>query len=88
MPPATGHDVVEDICDLFAYLASPSGANADLAETAKTGYQLNANAIIASGSSAGGWCAYMAARHATPRPKGVLSMYGTGGDFFVRIHLI
>lgn len=83
MPPATGHDVVEDVCDLFAYLAN--SVNADLLATGRTTYELDATAIITSGSSAGGWCSYMAARHATPKPRGVLSMYGTGGNFIVRL---
>ncbi|OCH91245.1 alpha beta-hydrolase [Obba rivulosa] len=50
-------------------------------------FQVNPNCIAVAGSSAGGLCAYLAATHASPRPKAVLSLYGMGGDFMTSHYL-
>lgn len=84
MAPATGHDVLEDIKDLFQYLHKV--VNRDLI-TSGSNVTIDATSLIVSGSSAGGLCAYLAALHASPKPKGVLSLYGQGGDFLVILDL-
>jgi acetyl esterase/lipase len=74
LPPSTGHDVVQDIVDLFAFLA----------RTPKLGTTLiDPTRLAVAGMSAGGICTYLAAIHANPRPRAVLSYYGLGGNFFV-----
>ncbi|EJC98122.1 alpha/beta-hydrolase [Fomitiporia mediterranea MF3/22] len=78
LAPSTGHDVLEDIKGVFRYLEKE--LNKDLA-SAGSDATIDATSIIVSGSSAGGMCAYLAACHARPKPKGVLSLYGQGGDF-------
>ena len=80
LAPSTGHDVLEDIKDVFRYLEKE--VNKDFA-SAGSGATVDAASIIVSGSSAGGMCAYLAACHASPKPRGVLSLYGQGGDFLV-----
>ena len=80
LAPATGHDLLDDIKDLFCYLEK------DLNEELKSndsGISIDPSAMVVSGTSAGGLCAYLAALHAVPKPKGVLSMYVQGGDFLV-----
>ena len=104
MPPATGHEVVQDIRDLFAFIvhadiSSESNsemtggtvpnihANRPTSSAVRLGrtFRIDPEAIAVAGSSAGGLCAYLAAMHCVfPRPKAILSMYGMGGDFFVR----
>ena len=81
MSPSTGHDIVVDIKDLFLFLSER--LNLLLLDSGKTTQQIDPNSIIVSGSSAGGLCSYLAAIHAHPKPKGVLSLYGQGGDFLV-----
>jgi hypothetical protein len=74
LPPSTGHDVLQDIVDLFAFLA----------RTPKIGTTLiDPTRLAVAGSSAGGMCAFLAAIHVNPRPCAVLSIYGLGGDVFV-----
>lgn len=74
LPPSTGHDVLEDVVDLFAFLGRTPTLGSVL---------LDANRLAVAGSSAGGMCAFLAAIHAKPRPRAVLSLYGLGGDVFV-----
>ncbi|KAI0299639.1 alpha/beta-hydrolase [Multifurca ochricompacta] len=73
MPPGTGHDVLEDVVDLFAYLAKTP-----LLGTTP----IDGTRLAVAGSSAGGMCAFLAAVHAKPKPLAVLSIYGLGGDVF------
>lgn len=80
--PTTGHHVLEDIKDAFVYL--DKRLNEDLAFSGSDAL-VDASSTIVSGSSSGGLCAYLAALHAIPKPKGVLSLYGMGGDFFVSL---
>ncbi len=75
MPTASGHDILEDIHDLFRFLDQDLGAHC----------KVNSSAIIVAGSSAGAFCAYIAALHAKPKPIAVLSMYGMGGDVLVSV---
>ncbi|KAF9485770.1 alpha/beta-hydrolase, partial [Pholiota conissans] len=75
LPPATGHDIIKDIQDLFVFLAK---------ETLSAGgqiFKVDTNRIIVAGSSAGGYCALLAAMHAVPKPKVILSIYPTGANF-------
>lgn len=74
LPPCTGHDVLKDVVDLFAFLATTPTLGTLL---------LDGTRLAVAGVSAGGLCAFLAAIHANPRPRAVLSLYGPGGDFFV-----
>lgn len=74
LSPSTGHDVLDDIVDLFAFLA----------RTKQLGtVQVDSTRLVAAGNSAGGLCAFLAAIHANPKPRAILSMYGLGGEMFV-----
>ncbi|KAI9443567.1 alpha/beta-hydrolase [Lactarius indigo] len=73
LPPSTGHDVLKDVVDLFAFLARTPALGTVL---------LDGTRLAVAGSSAGGMCAFLAAIHANPRPRAVLSIYGLGGDVF------
>ncbi|EEB98489.1 hypothetical protein MPER_01989 [Moniliophthora perniciosa FA553] len=74
--PTTGHDVLEDIKDLFSFIRDPGfGDNAGL------DVQLDPSRIAVSGSSAGGLCAYLAAIHVHPKPAAVLGIFAVGGNF-------
>ena len=79
LPPSTGHDVLEDVVDLFAFLARTPTLGSVL---------IDATRLAVAGSSAGGMCAFLAAIHAKPRPRAVLSIYGLGGDDFVSALLL
>jgi alpha/beta hydrolase fold len=74
LSPCTGHDVLDDIVDLFAFIA-------------RTKYlgtvQVDSTRLVAAGNSAGGLCVFLAAIHANPKPRAILSMYGLGGEMFV-----
>lgn len=82
LPPATGDLIVDDLKDLFAFLDTVEISMKH--ESSDIHYSIDPNAIIVSGSSSGGLCAYLAASHCNPKPKAVLSMYGMGGNLFVR----
>jgi acetyl esterase/lipase len=77
LPPGTGHDVLKDVVDLFAFLARTPMLGTVL---------LDGTRLAVAGASAGGMCAFLAAIHANPRPRAVLSLYGLGGDLFVSTH--
>ncbi|KAJ4482366.1 Alpha/Beta hydrolase protein [Lentinula aciculospora] len=81
----TGHDILEDVLDVFKFVAKLSVDVTDQTEHNSTPaqYQVDPERIAVSGSSAGGLCAYLAAMHATPKPKAVLSLYGLGGNFLI-----
>jgi acetyl esterase/lipase len=74
LSPCTGHDVLEDIVDLFAFLARTKVLGT---------VQIDITRLAAVGNSAGGLCAFLAAIHANPKPRALLSMYGLGGEMFV-----
>lgn len=87
--PSTGHDVLQDIKDLFAFVGQDLNRKIeeDCIARASAVFHINPHAIAVSGTSSGGLCAYFAAMHAAPRPVAVLSMYGMGGDYLVSNHL-
>ncbi|TFK52320.1 alpha/beta-hydrolase [Heliocybe sulcata] len=74
IPPGTAHDILEDIIDLFKFLSTQAN---DLI------VRLDPHTLAVVGTSGGSLCAYLAAMHASPKPKALLSMYGLGGNFFV-----
>ncbi len=85
LPPSTGHEIIEDIKDLFRFLAID--LNPCLRERlVRTGesFQIEPKAIAVAGTSAGGLCAYLSVIHAIPRPAALLGLYAMGGDFTVR----
>jgi acetyl esterase/lipase len=78
LPPATGDNIVKDIQDVFSFLVK-----IDIKDPHCT-FKIDPDAMAVAGSSAGGLCAYLAAMHCvSPKPKGIVSMYGMGGDFLV-----
>jgi acetyl esterase/lipase len=83
MPSANLHDITDDIKDLFSFLSLESStfevdAGGDLAH-----FGVDTASIAVAGSSAGGTCAYLAAIHASPKPKAVLGLYSMCGNLFV-----
>jgi acetyl esterase/lipase len=89
IPPATGHDIVDDIKDVFRFIREE--LNSKLSETTPTAgyaaslqYRVDPNAIAVAGSSAGGNCVYYSAQHVFPKPVALVSLYGMGGDYLVR----
>jgi acetyl esterase/lipase len=81
---STGHDVLEDIKDLFAFLNA--GINPAL-DTHKASFRIDPETLASAGGSAGGLCACLSAIHALPRPKAVLSMYAMGGNLLTDFYL-
>ncbi|KAJ7625245.1 alpha/beta-hydrolase [Mycena polygramma] len=79
LPGCTAHDIVDDIKDIFSFLAQK-----DLSFGTDHGcpFGVDPTSLAVAGSSAGGMCAYLAAVHAIPKPKAVLSMYGMAGQIF------
>ncbi|KAI5897104.1 alpha/beta-hydrolase [Schizophyllum commune H4-8] len=77
LPPATGHEILEDVCDALT--------------RRKRRLQLDCNAVAVAGTSSGGLCAYLAAAHGKSRgavsPKALLSMYGMGANFLTSHYL-
>ena len=80
LPPATGHEILEDIKDLFRFIES--GINDSMTAYGRDDH-IDSERIVAIGTSAGGLCAYLAGIHAKPKPRAILSMYGMGGNYFV-----
>ncbi|KIJ96839.1 hypothetical protein K443DRAFT_681987 [Laccaria amethystina LaAM-08-1] len=90
LPPATGHDIVKDIKDLFAYLKDPllSFTLPSRPGDEQRKFKVDPESIVVSGSSAGGFCAYLAAINCTsPKPKAIFSLYGMGGDLLTPTYL-
>ena len=80
--PSTGHEIIEDIQDLFGYIRSD--LNLALARgTGNPPLRINVDAIAVAGTSGGGLCAYLSAIHLSPKPKALLSIYGQGGECLV-----
>ena len=89
LPPATGHDIVKDIQDLFAFLKDPllSFTMPSKPGDEQSKFKVDPESIVVSGSSAGGFCAYLAAINCvSPKPKAILSLYGMGGDLLVGVN--
>ncbi|KAH9922866.1 alpha/beta-hydrolase [Epithele typhae] len=87
IPPSTGHDILSDVKDLFKFLQD--GVNPRIRELTldQPSFEIASDAIAVAGSSAGGLCAYLAAIHASPQPKAVLSLYGMGGNLLTGQYL-
>ena len=82
LPPATGSDILEDIKDLFKFLVNDLQRLVNDAGV-HTSTNFDTKSFIVVGTSAGGLCAYLAAIHADPKPKALVSLYGMGGDYLV-----
>ncbi|RXW24091.1 hypothetical protein EST38_g1762 [Candolleomyces aberdarensis] len=90
LPPITGHEIIEDIKDLWEFVTSPELSITFPDSKRSTGrtLKIDSNAIAVGGSSAGGWCAFMTAIHCkNPAPKAIISMYGLGGQIFTSYYL-
>ncbi|GBE84981.1 alpha/beta-hydrolase [Sparassis crispa] len=81
MPPATGHDILADVQDVFRFLSVDINPQLRLRYNEHPFILVDSASIAVAGSSSGGLCAYLAAMHASPKPNAVLSMYGMGGNF-------
>ncbi|THV02996.1 alpha/beta-hydrolase [Dendrothele bispora CBS 962.96] len=81
------HDILEDIKDVFEFICS-SEFESSLATQTLRGKEptqrvrIDPTRIAVAGTSSGGTCAYLATKHAEPKPKVLLSIYAAGGDFF------
>lgn len=73
--PCTAHDILDDVKTLFNYLSSKQ-INKDLTNTS---FHIDSSRLAVTGASAGAYVAYLAAIHATPKPKAVFGLYGFGG---------
>ncbi|KAF5334288.1 hypothetical protein D9611_014147 [Ephemerocybe angulata] len=87
--PSTGHDILADIQDLWAFITHPKlEIDFPSSESSFIKCQIERNAIAVAGVSAGGLCAYLCAMHCIePRPNAILSLYGMGGDFMTPHYL-
>lgn len=83
LSPSTGHEVLEDIQDLFAYIRSDLNP-ALFGATGNPMLMIDTDALGVAGTSAGGLCAYLCAMHLSPKPRALLSMYGQAGECLVR----
>ncbi|KAF9031441.1 Alpha/Beta hydrolase protein [Panaeolus papilionaceus] len=83
IPPATGHEIKQDVLDVFTFLKDASFHLNNEGESTGSSivFKVDTEKIVVSGSSAGGLCACLAAASATPRPKALLSIYAMGGNF-------
>ncbi|KAF5333002.1 hypothetical protein D9758_015190 [Tetrapyrgos nigripes] len=88
---STAHEVLEDIKDVFSFICSSEFEEAlakglsssdDGTTTPKSQLRIDPNRIAVAGTSSGGTCAYLAAKHVEPKPRVLLSLYAAGGDFF------
>jgi len=84
LPPATGHEIVEDIKLLFSFIGSEIN---DVIKSHGRYDGIDTERLSVVGSSAGGLCAYLAGIHAYPKPKSIISIYGMGGDFLTPHYL-
>lgn len=85
--PATGHDILHDVNDLFRFLELEANKQTrEVCEKEKCpSFEINPSALAVAGSSAGSMCVYYAALYASPKPKVALSLYGMGGDMLVSL---
>ncbi|KAL0571228.1 hypothetical protein V5O48_010735 [Marasmius crinis-equi] len=74
----TGHDILQDILDAFAFIRGPEFERALPTEGT---FKVRPDRVAVAGTSSGGTCTYLAATHVQPRPRAAFSMYGMGGDF-------
>lgn len=82
LPPGTVHEVIQDIQDLFTYME-----NNLISLGNQRVFKADMDRIAVAGSSAGGYCAYLAAIHCIPKPKAVFTMSAIGGSVFVSYKL-
>ncbi|KAF8843402.1 alpha/beta-hydrolase [Paxillus ammoniavirescens] len=96
VPPSHGHDIIDDIRDIFAFVRNtlnglldrqPAEVDTDGAQPSAGRFRVDPEAIGVAGTSAGGLCAYSATMHVSPKPRVVMSMYGMGGDFLTPHYL-
>lgn len=78
LPPGTVHETIQDIQDLFIYLENNVISLGD-----KGAFRADMKRTAVAGSSAGGYCAYLAAVHCVPKPKAMFTMAAIGGSVFV-----
>ncbi|CAE6421772.1 unnamed protein product [Rhizoctonia solani] len=76
------------VLDLVTWVSSSSGLNTSLHQV-NDKRAIDTSRIIVAGTSAGGYLAYLAAIHARLEhpPRGVLSMYGMGGNLLTPHYL-
>ncbi|KAG1849890.1 Alpha/Beta hydrolase protein [Suillus subalutaceus] len=90
IPPGTGYDILADAKDAIAFVAGDLNVQLDQ-ELADLGsgsrFRIDPTSIGVAGSSSGGFCAYLCAIYAVPKPKVVLSLYGLGGDLLTDQYL-
>lgn len=90
IPPGTGYDVLADVKDAIAFVAGDLNVQLDQ-ELADLGsgsrFRIDPTSIGVAGTSAGGFCTYLCAIHAVPKPKVILSLYGMGGDLLTDQYL-
>ncbi|KAF9016522.1 alpha/beta-hydrolase [Hymenopellis radicata] len=79
----TGRDILQDVKDAFAFV----GGRRFTHPATGAEYTIDSDSLAAAGTSSGGLCAYLAAIHAVPQPKAIVSMYGMGGDFLTPHYL-
>ncbi|KAK4706078.1 hypothetical protein P7C70_g125, partial [Phenoliferia sp. Uapishka_3] len=84
LSPHSGLDVLEDIKSCFSWISN--SLNSELL-TSGTRLQVDTSRLAVSGSSAGGWCAYMAGSSALPKPRAIISIYGMAGDLLSPMYL-
>ncbi|KAG2033452.1 Alpha/Beta hydrolase protein [Suillus americanus] len=90
IPPGTGYDVLADVQDAITFVAGDLNVQLDQ-ELADLGtgsrFRIDPTSIGVAGTSSGGFCAYLCAIYAVPKPKVVLSLYGMGGDLLTDQYL-
>lgn len=68
--------MVQDVKSLFSFISSSLNSH-----LAPNGIQIDPSRVIVAGASAGGYMARLAALHAEPKPRAILSNYGMGGKY-------
>ncbi|KAF9053776.1 alpha/beta-hydrolase [Hymenopellis radicata] len=81
LSPHTGHDMLADVKDLVSWI------DTRLAAEIKS-YVVDTKSIVVSGSSAGGYLAYLTAIHAFPKPKAFVPLYAMGGNLLIDNYII
>ncbi|GAA97987.1 uncharacterized protein L969DRAFT_14852 [Mixia osmundae IAM 14324] len=86
--PSNGHDVYSDVTDLFRFIRRElNGVLADRSED--IGVLIDRDRIGVSGSSGGGWLAYLAAaHHKNSAVKVLINFYAMGGDFLSERYVV
>lgn len=76
--------MLADIKDLFSWMSEKLNP---LLANAASQHLVDAEKVVVTGSSAGGYLAYLSAVHALPRPKAIGTIYGMGGDLLSNFYL-